>query len=154
MPRYRVPQQVVLDTNVLVAALRSRRGDSFALLERLAAPAPGYELHVSVPLVFEYEEVLTRQAPALSIAPDVVDAVLDFVCRVAHHRKVFNLWRPALRDPGDDMVLELAVAAGADYVVTFNARNFAGAERYGVRVIAPRDLLRRLENSEGEEGKP
>ena len=52
---------------------------------------------------------------------------------------------PALRDPGDDMVLELAVEAGADYLVTFNARDFAGAERFGVRVIAPGELLRRLE---------
>lgn len=140
--------QVVLDTNVLVDAIRSRRGASFALLERLAAPAPGYELHVSVPLVFEYEEVLRRQAPAIGVALEVVDAVLDFLCRVAHHREVFYLWRPTLRDPGDDMVLELAVAAGADYVVTFNARDFAGAERFGVRVIPPRDLLRRLESED------
>jgi putative PIN family toxin of toxin-antitoxin system len=144
-----VPLQVVLDTNVLVAAFRSRRGASFALLARLAEPAPGYELHVSVPLVFEYEAVLQRQAPALGVPQQVVEDVLDFVCAVAHRREVFFLWRPALRDAGDDMVLELAVAAGADYVVTFNARDFAGAERFGVRVIGPRELLRQLENAEG-----
>lgn len=132
----------------MVAALRSRQGASFALLERLAAPAPGYDIHVSVPLVFEYEDVLRRQAPGLGVAPEVVEDVLDFVCAVAHHREVFFLWRPALRDPGDDMVLELAVAAGADYLVTFNARDFAGAERFGVRVIPPRDLLRQLESEE------
>ncbi len=137
--------QLVLDTNVLVAAFRSRQGASFALLQRLAAPAPGYELHVSVPLVFEYEDVLRRQARALGLVPQLVDDVLDFVCAVAHHREVFFLWRPALRDPGDDMVLELAVAAAVDYVVTFNARDFAGADRFGVRIIAPRDLLRHLE---------
>ena len=142
-----MPLQIVLDTNVLVAALRSRRGASFALLARLAAPTPGYELHVSVPLVFEYEDVLRR--PAAGVAPDVADAVLDFICRVAHHREVFYLWRPVLRDPGDDMVLELAVAAGADYLVTFNARDFAGAERFGVRVIPPRGLLQVLESEDG-----
>lgn len=140
--------QLALDTNVLAAALRSRHGASFALLDRLGTPAAGYELHVSVPLVFEYEAVLRRHAAAAGLSAGDVDDVLDFVCAVAHHRQIFFLWRPALRDPGDDMVLELAVEAGADYLVTFNARDFAGAERFGVRVIAPRDLLRRLE------GKP
>lgn len=131
--------------NVLVAALRSRQGASFALFDRLGTPAAGYELHVSVPLVFEYEDVLRRQAPDVGLSVEDVDAVLDFVCAVAHHRQIFFLWRPALRDPGDDMVLELAVEASADYLVTFNTRDFAGAERFGVRVITPRNLLRRLE---------
>lgn len=137
--------QVVFDTNVLVAALRSRQGDSFTLFDRLGTPAAGYELHVSVPRVFEDEDVLRRQAPNVGLSVEDVDAVLDFVCAVAHHRQIFFLWRPALRDPGDDMVLDLAVEASVDSLVTFNTRDFAGAERFGIRVIAPRDLLRRLE---------
>lgn len=140
-----MPLQVVLDTNVLVAALRSRQGASFALLERLATPMPGYEVHVSVPLVFEYEDAMRRQATALDMPATVVDDVLDFVCAVAHHQEIFFLWRPILRDPGDDLVLELAVAAGADYVATFNTRDFAGAERFGVQIIGPRELLRSLD---------
>jgi predicted nucleic acid-binding protein len=137
--------RVVFDTNVLVAALRSRRGASFGLFDRLGTPEAGYELQVSVPLVFEYEDVLRRQASELGLNAADVDDVLDFVCAAARHRRIFFLWRPALRDPGDDMVLELAVEAGVDYLVTFNARDFAGAERFGVRVIAPGELLRHLE---------
>lgn len=78
----------------------------------------------------------------------VVDDVLDFVCSVAYHQAIFFLWRPALRDPGDDMVLELAVAAGADFVVTFNTRDFAGSERFGLRVVRPGELLRLLDGEE------
>lgn len=143
--------QVVFDTNVLVAAVRSRQGAAFALLERLGTPSAGYELHVSVPLVFEYEDVLRRQAPGLGLTPEDVDDLLDFVCAASRHRQIFFLWRPVLRDPGDDMVLELAVEASADYLVTFNRRDFAGAERFGVRVVLPRELLRRLQALEGNE---
>ncbi len=143
-----MPSRVVLDTNVLVAALRSRQGASFALLQRLAAATPGYEVYVSVPLVFEYEDVLRRQAATIGLPMFVVDDVLDFVCSVAYHQAIFFLWRPALRDPGDDMVLELAVAAGADFVVTFNTRDFAGSERFGLRVVRPGELLRLLDGEE------
>ena len=140
--------QVVLDTNVLVAGLRSRRGASFALLSRAGTVNAGFELHLSVPLLFEYEDVLWRQAEALGLTRTDIDDVLDYLCSVAHHRQIFFLWRPVLRDPRDDMVLELAVEARVDYLVTFNARDFAGAERSGVRVIPPRDLLRKLEDSQ------
>lgn len=137
-------RQVVLDTNVLVAALRSRNGASFALLSRVGEPDAGFELHLSVPLVFEYEDVLRRQSRRLGLTHADIDDVLDFLCAVAHHREIFFLWRPVLRDPRDDMVLELAVEAGVDHLVTFNARDFVGAERFGVRVITPRELLRLL----------
>lgn len=138
----------VFDTNVFVAALRSRRGASFALLARLATPTPGFEIHISVPLVFEYEDVLRRHAAELGLPSTVVDDLVDYVCAIAQHQPIFFLWRPALRDPGDDMVLELAVAAGVTYVVTFNVRDFAGAERFGVRVITPPAFLRLLDAEE------
>ena len=136
--------QIVLDTNVLVAALRSRNGASFVLLSRVGTPDAGFELNLSVPLVFEYEDVLKREGRGAGLSAVDVDDVLDYLCAVGHHRRIFFLWRPVLRDPKDDMLLELAVEAGCHYIVTFNVRDFAGAERFGVKVITPREFLRTL----------
>jgi predicted nucleic acid-binding protein len=73
-----------------------------------------------------------------------VDAVLDFHFRVARRHPIFFLWRPFLRDPRDDMVLELAVKAGSEIIVTFNERDFVGAEKFGIRVLPPAAFLREI----------
>ena len=130
---------VILDTNVLIAGLRSRRGASFALLGLLADGA--FEVSVSVPLVLEYEAVARRQARELGLTHADVDAVVDFVCTQAHHRKIFYLWRPFLRDPNDEMVLEVAVEAQCAYIVTFNTRDFAGVEQFGLQTLTPGEFL-------------
>lgn len=134
---------VVLDTNVLIAGLRSRRGASYRLLELLMDGA--YEISISVPLVLEYEAVARRQAPGLGLSEADVDTVVDFICAQAHHRRIFFLWRPFLRDPKDDMVLEVAVEAQCRHIVTFNTRDFAGTEQFGVRPITPREFLTLLQ---------
>jgi len=134
----------VLDTNVLVAGLRSNRGASFKLLEMVGTPA--FDVAISVPLVMEYEAVLTRPG-IVPIARENVEAVLDYFCTVGRRQDVFYLWRPRLRDPADDMVLELALNAGADAIVTHNIRHFAGAEQMGATVLTPADWLSRLDLS-------
>jgi len=136
---------VVLDTSVLVAALRSRQGASFQLLSRVGTGA--FDVAVSVPLVLEYEDALLRQRPSTALTEDDIGAVIDYVCSVALLQDIFFLWRPALRDPGDDLVLELAVAANCDAIVTHNIRDFAGAERFGVRVVTPGAFLNELRGS-------
>jgi putative PIN family toxin of toxin-antitoxin system len=128
--------RVVLDTNVLVSAFRSREGVAFRLVSLLSKER--FEICVSVPLVLEYEDVLLR---ATSLGKDDVLSVLRFLCAVAHQQKIFYLWRPSLPDPKDDMVLELAVASRARYVVTYNGKDFAAAERFGVQVITPKAFL-------------
>ncbi len=133
---------VILDTNVLIAGLRSRRGASFALLGLLAEGA--FEISVSVPLVLEYEAVARRQARELGLTYADVDTVVDFLCRQAHHRTIFYLWRPFLRDPRDDMVLEVAVEAQCRYIITFNTRDFAGVEQFGIQPLTPGAFLARL----------
>lgn len=133
---------IVLDTNVLIAGLRSRNGASFQVLSLVGESA--FELNVSVPLVLEYEEVAKRESRALGLTHAEIDEVLDYLCAVATHREIYFLWRPVLRDAADDMVLEVAVEAGCDIVVTHNVRDFAGAERFGVRVLAPGEFLRRI----------
>jgi putative PIN family toxin of toxin-antitoxin system len=133
---------IVLDTNVLIAGLRSRNGASFQLLSLVGESA--FELNVSVPLVLEYEEVAKRESRALGLTHAEIDDVLDYLCAVATHREIYFLWRPVLRDAADDMVLEVAVEAGCDIVVTHNVRDFAGAERFGVRALTPGEFLKRI----------
>jgi putative PIN family toxin of toxin-antitoxin system len=132
---------VVLDTCLLVAAWRSRSGASFEILRLLREGE--FEIAVSVPLVLEYESALLRHLSGPQTEQDVT-AVVDYLCLVARKQEVFFLWRPLLRDPNDDMVAELAVASGAHAVVTHNLSDFVGADRLGVRVLAPSEFLRHL----------
>jgi putative PIN family toxin of toxin-antitoxin system len=134
--------RVVLDTNVLVAAVRSRRGAAFAVLSRVGQRQ--FDIALSVPLVLEYEEALLRQLRETGLRKSDVEAILDYLCRVGRHQEIHFLWRPRLPDPEDDMVLELAVAAQCEAIVTFNKRDFDGAGEFGVRVIGPVDLLREI----------
>ncbi len=137
------PVQVVLDTNILVAGLRSQRGASFRLLSLVGAD-PRFEINVSVPLVLEYESALKRPGTVPALTSEEVDTVLDYLCSVAHHREIYFLWRPALRDPKDDMVLEVAVEASCEFVVTHNPRDFKGIERFGVGAVTPSEFLREI----------
>lgn len=128
----------MLDTNVLVAALRSRKEASFRLLSLVGRAR--FDLYLSVPLLLEYESVLGRLG-MVDLTRNQVDDVLDYLCGVARHQDVFYLWRPCLKDPKDDLVLELAVAGRCRYLVTFNTRDFIGAVRFGVEVCSPGEFL-------------
>ena len=134
---------IVLDTNVLVAALRSRRRASYRLLEKTGDGS--FVPCVSVGLLFEYEAVLKRSELGLALSASEIDDVLDYLVASSRRQEIHFLWRPTLRDPADDMVLELAVAAEADRIVTFRTRDFAGSEAFGVCAVTPRDLLDELE---------
>ena len=136
---------VVLDTSVLVAALRSRRGASFRLIELLRAGA--FEIAISVPLAVEYEAVLARYAASLGLRHSEVTTIVDYLCAVGKRQPIHFLWRPLLRDPDDEFVLEVAVAAGCQSIITHNVRDFAGAERLGVSILRPSQFLRQLEES-------
>jgi len=130
--------RVVLDTSVLVAAWRSRNGASFALIERLVDNE--FEIAVSVPLVLEYEAVLLRHLTA-DLRADDVEVFVDYLCALAHKQTVFYLWRPLLKDPGDDMVVEVAVAASCEAIVTHNIRDFGRAKDLGLAVLTPGEFL-------------
>jgi putative PIN family toxin of toxin-antitoxin system len=127
---------IVIDTNVLVAALRSQRGASYKLLMRIDSGTFG--VNISVPLILEYEDAAKR---LVGLTADDVAGVLDYICAVARQHRVFYLWRPFLRDPKDDMILELAVVANCSFIVTFNQRDFQGAELFGIRVVTPKEFL-------------
>ena len=134
--------KVVLDTNVLVAGLRSNRGASFQVLRRVGTGQ--FAIALSVALVLEYEETLKRQLDALDLSARDVDDVIDYLCSVADLTEIFFVWRPCLRDADDDMVLELAVAGQCDAIVTFNVRDFEPADRFGMRVLTPPQFLKEI----------
>jgi predicted nucleic acid-binding protein len=132
----------VLDTNVVVAALRSRRGASFRVLSEIGRGR--FEFVLSVPLLVEYEDALARARPP-EIGLGDISAFLDYLCSEAHLQKIFFLWRPHLPDPKDDMVLEAAVAGNCEAIVTHNRRHFEGVATFGVKILTPFEFLRRLE---------
>jgi predicted nucleic acid-binding protein len=133
---------VVLDTSVLVAGARSRNGASFQLLSRVGTGA--FEIAVSVPLVLEYEGALMRDLSAITSSSVDVQNMVDYICNAAIQQEIFYLWRPTLRDAGDDLVLEVAVAGHCEAIVTHNIRDFAGIERFGLELFTPGQFLQRL----------
>lgn len=138
--------RVVLDTAAMVAAIRSDAGASRRLLAD--ALERRFVLLASVPLMIEYQAVLTRpeHLAAARLSYEDIDVLLDAVASVIEPVRLAFLWRPTLRDPDDDMVLEAAVNSQADIIATFNVRDFGSAARkFGVDVLPPGEALRRLE---------
>jgi len=133
---------IVLDTNVIISAQRSQRGASAKLMSLIGAGC--FEIHLSVALALEYEDVLHRQSTVLGLTREDVADLVDALCALSHHHKIHFRWRPQLPDVGDELVLELAVAARCSHIVTYNRKDFAGAEKFGLKVITPRELLQEI----------
>jgi putative PIN family toxin of toxin-antitoxin system len=134
--------QITIDTSAFISALLSQRGAAYLLL--MLSDSNLFEMNISVALVAEYEDVARRMLDQTNLTEQELDDILDFICVVANKREVFFLWRPFLRDPKDDMVLELAVAAGCEFIVTFNPRHFVGCEQFGIEVVTPKAFLQRI----------
>jgi putative PIN family toxin of toxin-antitoxin system len=134
------PYQIVMDTNVLVAALRSKKGASYKLLSLINAEI--FQLNISIPLIFEYEDVIKRDLSiSSSLNETEIDSILDYICAVANKHEIFFLWRPYLHDPKDDFILELAVEAQCKYIVTYNKADFTGIESFGLKALTPKEFL-------------
>ncbi len=130
-----VAASYVLDTDVMVAAVRSDKGASRQLL--LAALDQQFELLLSVPLILEYEAVLTE-----------VGRVLDDLVAIARPVRLAFRWRPRLSDPDDDMVLETAINGSASAIVTFNQRDFeSGIKGFSCAMILPVAALQQVRSS-------
>lgn len=139
-------RRVVLDTNVVVAALRSRRGASAVVL--LGAGTGQFEFCISVALFFEYESALKRPESGVVLPVTAIDDILDHLAAGGRHQNIYFLWRPMLPDPADDHVLEVAAAGRCDAIVTYNRRDFRGAERFGIRIVSPPEFLLELRSEE------
>jgi putative PIN family toxin of toxin-antitoxin system len=144
--------RLVLETDVLVATLRSARGASRQLL--ISALDREIEILVSVPLMVEYEAVLTRpeHLDASGLTSGDVNAVLDALAKVLIPVRLSFLWRPKLKDPADEMVLETAINGEADRLVTFNVRHLAEAAReFGIPVMRPREAWQEVQQQNAKE---
>lgn len=135
----------VLDTDVVVAGMRSPSGASAALL--VAVLDRRLSLALSVPLAIEYEALCLREEhrAAAGLSEAEVGVFLDAIIALAEPVESHFLWRPCLRDPEDEMVLQAAVNGWADAIVTFNTRDFGAVPlRFGLSVLSPAEALRRI----------
>ena len=130
----------MIDTNVLIAALRSQLGASYRLM--MLTGTNRFSMVMSVPLVLEYEAVAGRMLGDLPINALGLEQLMGYLCGVAEPVEIHFLWRPLLPDPKDDMVLELAVAGRCDAIVTFNLKDFKAAKQFGIDVITRQSFSR------------
>jgi putative PIN family toxin of toxin-antitoxin system len=138
-------RRIVLDTSIVVAALRTRSGAANAVL-RLVALRRLVVLATS-PLFLEYEDVLKRpeQRLAHGLATDAIDEFLAELAALVEPVEIHFQWRPQVKDPSDEMVLEAAINGEADALVTYNVRDFALAgDRFGISIVRPADLLKKV----------
>jgi len=132
--------QIVIDTNVFISALRNDTGASFYLLSLVGKNK--FESNISVPLIMEYESVAHRFLSQTNLTiPDLND-ILDYVCFSSNKHKFNYLWRPFLKDPKDDFVLELAVKAGSQHIITFNKKDFKNTFQFGITAVTPWEFLK------------
>ena len=131
--------QVVIDTNVLVAAMRSNRGASHRLLGLLGGSQ--WRPNVTVAVVLEYEAVLKRNCHDFGLTEEDIDDVVDAICSQAGLHRLYYVWRPVASDPDDDLILDAAIASHSDFIITFNQRDFSESTRFGIRCLTPQEFL-------------
>jgi putative PIN family toxin of toxin-antitoxin system len=136
------PYQIVLDTNVLIAGLRSNRGASYKLLNLLNDLR--WQLNISTALIFEYEEILKRQKEQLSLTESDIDIIIETFCAIANQCNIFYLWRPVARDPDDDFLIDLAVECQADFIISYNQKDLQAAKTFGIKVVTPKEFLQQV----------
>ncbi|MFM9865171.1 MAG: putative toxin-antitoxin system toxin component, PIN family [Micropepsaceae bacterium] len=136
----------VIDTNVVLSALMSRRGASSLVLQ--AAATAKFKMLATPPVFLEYEEVLKRPEHQLAtgLSLDDIDRVLRDLAAVIVPVEVQFLWRPQLSDPDDEMVLEAAINGQARRIVTFNVKDFRPAELFGIKAVTPQQFLEELKS--------
>ena len=132
--------RVILDTNVILAALRSQTGASHRLL--LTIGHPQWQSVITPALMYEYEDVARRPGNVPGLSPQQITHILDRVYQLSQRKLTWFSWRPLSSDPGDDAILEAAIAGNCDFVVSFNERHLRPAGEFGIEVIKPVALLK------------
>ncbi len=132
--------RVILDTNVILAAMRSQTGASHRLL--LSIGHPRWQSIITPALMYEYEDVARRPGNVPGFSTQDITDILDLIYQQSYRQLVWFSWRPLSPDPGDDAILEAAIAGGFDYVVSFNERHLRAAKEFGIEVLKPADLLK------------
>jgi putative PIN family toxin of toxin-antitoxin system len=134
---------VVIDTNVIISALLSKKGASFKLISLLEYER--FNINISVPLILEYESIIMRNIKNLFLNKKDVEFFLDYICSIGNRFNIFYLWRPFLKDPKDDFILELAYTSGSNFIISYNKKDFKGIGKFGIKVLTPKEFLELLE---------
>ena len=139
--------KIVIDTNIVLSALFSKKGASNRLMVWLFNQKKKYNV-VSNTLVTEFEDVLTRDQNIKkfnNLKKEDILSFIDDICLISYHQDIHFLWRPFLKDSNDDMILEVAVNANAKAIITFNPKDFKGIkERFGIDVLTPQEYLKKI----------
>jgi len=132
----------ILDANVVLSGLKSKNGSPFRLLQALEDER--FEIAISVPLVLEYESVLFNHLDRAIFTDEDIRDFIDYLCRIGRPTQIYYLWRPILKDPFDDHVLEVAVASESPYIVSYNKKDFKAAKSFGIEIVSPFEFLKTL----------
>ncbi|MCP4298591.1 MAG: putative toxin-antitoxin system toxin component, PIN family [Proteobacteria bacterium] len=132
--------KIVIDTNVVISALRSSKGASFKLLSIVDSNL--FDFSISVPLFIEYESVAKRNAPELDLTYADIEDILNYLAKMGDKRDIYFLWRPFLRDPKDDLVLEVAVESNSNFIISYNKKDFKNINKFGLEVLTPLEFLK------------
>ena len=101
-----------------------------------------WQINISVPLILEYETLLKREAATLQIETSTIDRILDDICAISNQHEIFYLWRPTAKDPNDDFLIDLALKAKADFIISYNQKDLETAKsRFGLQVVTPKTFL-------------
>ena len=136
-------QLIVIDTNVIISVLQSNKGKSFELISKISEDV--FDFAISVPLILEYEAVLKNKLDRTIFTDSDIEDFINYLCKVGIKTKLFYLWRPYLKDPFDDHVLEVTIQSNASTIVTYNKRDFKEAENLGIKILTPKEFLEILQ---------
>ena len=136
-------QLIVIDTNVILSALQSNKGKSFELISKICEDV--FDFAISVPLILEYEAVLKNKLDRTIFTDSDIEDFINYLCKVGLKTKLFYLWRPYLKDPFDDHVLEVTIQSNTGTIVTYNKRDFKEAENLGIKILTPKEFLEILQ---------
>jgi putative PIN family toxin of toxin-antitoxin system len=131
--------QIVIDTNVILAGLKSSSGASFKLLNMMNDSR--FNLNISATLIVEYEDVLKRNSLDLGLTFDSIERFIDGICSIANHHEIFFLWRPLSRDPDDDFILDLAIKSQSDFIISYNEKDLKNIRKFGIDILNPKEFL-------------
>lgn len=136
------PYQIVIDTNVILAGLRSDKGASYKLLTILNDNK--FQVNISTTLIFEYEDVLKREYQNLRLDSEDIENVINTICLIANHHEIYYLWRPLSTDPNDDFIIDLALKAQCDFIITYNEKHLKNIRKLGINILKPQQFLNLL----------
>ena len=138
---------IVIDTNIIFSALYSSKGASYKIFTLVGKDR--FSIHLSVPLVLEYEEKLKEKRKLLGLTLADIDDVIDYICSTGiRHHEIDVFWRPCLNDPDDEMILELGIHSKSDFIITHNVKDFNKIKGFGIKALSPNDFLNVLKKEE------